>query len=342
MSIQICGLGPAGPELISAETKAIISNSNHVFVRTKHHPAVASIDFHASFDSVYEANESYEETYKQIAETLIAEGSTKDIVYATPGSPQILEDVVALLTSQTEVKVTTSPAMSFLDLCWDRLGVDPVKNSVTLANAGDFEPNRFSTGPILVTQVFNTDMASKLKLSYQNEIDVTVLTDLGSETETVTTMPISKLDQITATNRTTVYIPHPGIPEVAGMDSLIGLISRLRKECPWDAKQNHESLVKHLEEETQEVIEAIHERHNSQVGYANFAEELGDLLLQILLHSEIASEGDFFDISDVANALHDKMIRRHPHVFGDSTASTLEELEQQWKAIKEAEKGKNS
>ncbi len=335
-------MGPAGPELISSQTQQIIEQAGRLYVRTTHHPAVESLEFHGSFDSLYESNDSYEETYTQIAETLLNEGASQDIVYATPGSPLILEDVVTILREQDTVDVEIYPALSFLDLCWDRLNIDPVKSSVSLTKIEDFEANNFSSTPILVTQIYNIDMASKLKLSYADDFEVVVLKDLGSPTEEVSRINISQLDRIEPTNRTSVYIPVPGLSEATEMSDLVQIISRLRRECAWDAKQTHESLIKHLEEESVEVIQAIEERNGSAKGYSDFEEELGDLLLQVLLHAEIASEGDFFDFNDVVATLHAKMIRRHPHVFGDSTASTLEELEEQWAAIKESEKRKNS
>lgn len=342
MSIKVCGLGPAGPELISTQTRELLDTANNLYIRTNHHPAAVALEGAKSFDEIYDSNDSYEQTYQEIANTLLTAGAKEDVVYATPGSPLILEDVVTLLQSQTDIQVDVYPAMSFLDLCWDRLNVDPVKKSVSLTKIEDFDAKKFTANPILVTQVFNIDMASKLKLSYADDFEVTVLTDLGSPTETVETLSISQLDRIQPTNRTSVYIPNPGLAETTEIEELLHTISRLRSECAWDAKQTHESLIKHLEEESGEVVQAIRDRETSPTGYADLEEELGDLLLQVLLHSEIASEGNFFDFRDVITTLHAKMIRRHPHVFGDSSASTLEELEEQWAAIKETEKRKNS
>ena len=249
MSIKVCGLGPAGPELISNETQIALSESSELYVRTKYHPACEGLTYLESFDSVYEQNKSFEEIYTEITETLLEVGSDKDIVYATPGSPLILEDVVKNLASQTQVEVEILPALSFLDLCWQRLGVDPVKSSVTLTDIQSFNASQYSSSPLLVTQVFNLDLAAKLKLSYQDDFEVVLLQDLGSPTELVKKMDIADLDKIVPTNRTSVYIPSPGVAEHNDFGDLVNLISRLRKECKWDASQTHDSLVQYLTEE---------------------------------------------------------------------------------------------
>ncbi len=118
-------------------------------------------------------------------------------------------------------------------------------------------------------------------------------------------------------------------------DDLAEIISILRSPggCPWDIKQTHESLKECLIEESGEVISAIDNRDDD-----NLCEELGDLLLQVLMHAQIAAEEDRFDINDVIQGISEKMIRRHPHVFGDVQVSSPEESLQLWKKIKEQEK----
>jgi len=118
---------------------------------------------------------------------------------------------------------------------------------------------------------------------------------------------------------------------------MIEVMERLRRDCPWDREQTHESLVTYLIEETYELIEAI-ETKNS----VDLQEELGDVLLQVLFHAQIASESEGFNIQDVAQKLREKLVNRHPHVFGDGEAKTSEEVKQNWEQIKAAEKGRTS
>lgn len=119
-------------------------------------------------------------------------------------------------------------------------------------------------------------------------------------------------------------------------EQLLNIIAELRGEhgCPWDKAQTHESMIKCLRDECEEVVEAIEKRDDE-----NLCEELGDVLLQVLLHARIAEEEGRFTMSDVVDGLAQKMIRRHPHVFGDAPrAMTEEEGLANWKAIKEQEK----
>jgi len=103
--------------------------------------------------------------------------------------------------------------------------------------------------------------------------------------------------------------------------------------CPWDREQNHHTLRKYLLEEAYEVVEAI-----DQEDMYKICEELGDLLLQIVFHAQIASEKNYFDLNDVIAGITEKMFRRHPHVFGEVTVSNSMEVEANWEKIKSAEK----
>ena len=119
-------------------------------------------------------------------------------------------------------------------------------------------------------------------------------------------------------------------------EQLLEIIATLRGEhgCPWDKAQTHESMIKCLRDECEEVVEAIEKKDDD-----NLCEELGDVLLQVLLHAQIATEEGRFTMSDVVDGLSRKMVRRHPHVFGGApVAMTPEEGLANWKAIKEMEK----
>ncbi len=120
-------------------------------------------------------------------------------------------------------------------------------------------------------------------------------------------------------------------------DEFVGTIATLRGEngCPWDIKQTHESLKKHLIEESNEVLEAIDSKDDE-----NLCEELGDVLLQVVLHAQIAAEEGRFTIEDVCRVVNDKMIRRHPHVFGDVVVESEEDQLRLWEEIKQQEKSK--
>ena len=118
-------------------------------------------------------------------------------------------------------------------------------------------------------------------------------------------------------------------------EELLNVIAQLRSEhgCPWDKAQTHESLIPCLRNECEEVVQAI-EQHDEE----NLCEELGDVLLQVLLHERIAEEEGQFTMADVVNGLAEKMVRRHPHVFGNEEYGSPEQNQARWEEIKRQEK----
>lgn len=123
------------------------------------------------------------------------------------------------------------------------------------------------------------------------------------------------------------------------LQQFVSTIARLRAPdgCPWDREQTHESLARYLLEETYEVLEAIHSGDSKKL-----CEELGDLLLQIVLNAQVAKDAGEFDIEDVARGINEKMIERHPHVFGDKTVDSAGAVKAQWEEIKDAERKKKN
>lgn len=119
-------------------------------------------------------------------------------------------------------------------------------------------------------------------------------------------------------------------------DDLVKIIEILRKECPWDRKQTHQSIKDNLIEEAYEAVEAV-----DQENFVELKKELGDLLLHVVFHSTMASETDHFTIEDVIESIQEKLIRRHPHVFGDEVAEDEQQVAENWESIKMKE-GKES
>jgi MazG family protein len=121
------------------------------------------------------------------------------------------------------------------------------------------------------------------------------------------------------------------------------LVTTLRRECPWDRRQSHASLAPHLLEETYEALDAIEALASSGADadpriVADFEEELGDVLFQVFFHSELASEEGRFTLADVSRNIHDKLVSRHPHVFGDAEAQTARDVAARWEVLKRSEK----
>jgi tetrapyrrole methylase family protein/MazG family protein len=174
-----------------------------------------------------------------------------------------------------------------------------------------------------------------------------VLHHLGLDDELVVSVDWWEMDRsITPDHLTSVFIPHHrAAGEADQMRRLEELMHTLRAACPWDRAQTHATLRPHLLEESYEVLDALEELEVPGQGAAAFAhleEELGDLLFQIVFHAELASEEGWFTLDDVARGVHDKLVHRHPHVFGDVDAGTAEQVVSNWEAIKKKEKGRTS
>lgn len=338
--VVVCGLGPGDQRYLTQETVKTIETSDRVFLRTSDHPCAELCGDYTSFDSLYESSDSFEEVYEQIVATLASQASVGDVVYVTPGSPLVQETVVELLIENSDVEVEIVPAMSFLDLVWSRLRVDPINQNVLLCDSQNFHSGLAHDGPILVSQIYSKDFLSEVKLSVEHphpDDVAVVLKNLGTAEESIIESRLTDLDRHEVNNFTCLYIPQLNGTSVQDVQHIVELIHTLRSECPWDREQTHESLVKHLKEETLEVAEAIEQLASTQ-DFEHLEQELGDLLLQVLLHSELATESGQFTFYDVVRTLSEKMIRRHPHVFGESNAETMDELAKQWEDIKAQER----
>jgi tetrapyrrole methylase family protein/MazG family protein len=338
--VTVVGLGPSGPDLVTAGTLAEIERVPVRYLRTTRHPS-ASVVLDAgasSFDELYESAERIDDVYAGIVDTLVdAAGRHGEVLYAVPGSPRVAERTVELLAAHDGVDVVVHPALSFIDLAWVRLGVDPLTAGARVADAHAFVVDR---GPLLVAQCDSRAALSEVKLAADDGPRVTVLHHLGLPDEHVFEVDWAELDRsFDPDHLTSVWIPELARP----LDAFTDLVRTLRERCPWDAEQTHHTLTRHLLEETYEVLEAIEALDEATgAGYDHVEEELGDLLFQVVFHATIASERDAFTLDDVARGIHDKLVHRHPHVFAGVEVAGPDEVVRNWEQLKKAEKGRTS
>jgi tetrapyrrole methylase family protein/MazG family protein len=331
-------------------------------LRTARHPAAAPFTGAHTFDGLYESAASFDEVYAGIVEQLIEAARRvmpEPIVYAVPGSPLVAERSVELLRADQRVDVTVLPALSFLDLAWDRLHIDPLSSGIRLLDATDFPGAlRADSGPFLVGQCWTVQVLSEVKLSFPDGANATpprpvILHHLGLEDEVVAEVEWWDLDRtVEPDHLTSLYVPAlslpvPSTPVDPGVSAdvarLVELMDTLRERCPWDGAQTHATLMPYLVEECHEVLDALATLERGLPGaYAHLEEELGDLLFQIVFHARLASEKGAFDLGDVARSVHDKLVNRHPHVFGDVEADTAEQVVTNWETIKKGEKKRDS
>ena len=375
--VDVVGLGPAGAGLITADTMALMETADAVWLRTRRHPSASAFPEAGSFDHHYEQGESFDQVYRTVVEDLVAAAlgpPPAAVVYAVPGSPNVAERTVTLLREHPavvggQVEVRIHPSVSFLDLAFARLGVDPATVGVRLVDGESFAIDAAGErGPLLVAQCWSRAVLSNIKLSVETAPDrpVTVLHHLGLEDEAVWEVSWDDLDRsFDPDHLTSLWIPQLAAPVAAELMQLDELVRTLRQRCPWDRRQTHGSLSRHLLEESYEVLEAIDavaaidgaddraaidvaddRADDGGVGeeqvVAHLEEELGDLLFQVYFHATLAAEAGRFTLADVARGIHDKLVSRHPHVFGDVSAETAEDVATSWEAIKKVEKGRSS
>ena len=348
-TITVVGLGPGLPGHLTVDAKARLESAaanGTVILRTRIHPtvdAIAWLQSAPSFDHVYEEAADFDAVYESIVANLLDRATHGPVTYAVPGHPTIGESTVSRLRVQAKaagVHIEIVPGVSFVDVIAPLVDVD-LGDGARIADAlalGRIDP----TVPLLVCQVHSRRVAAGLKLDlarhYPDEHPVTVIRAAGVPGEAhVSTIPLWELDRRDDVDHlTSVWVPAIPILEATREPAaLLAVMAQLRGPdgCPWDREQTHASLRRFLLEETYEALEAL----DSGDVFA-LEEELGDLLLQIAFHAQIGAEAGTFDFGDVVAAITSKMIRRHPHVFGDTAATTTDDVLANWEATKRAER----
>jgi tetrapyrrole methylase family protein / MazG family protein len=347
MTLTIVGLGPGHPDDITRRAWNALASAPAVYLRTREHPCVPHLPLttYTSFDDVYEATADFNAIYATIAEHVLAAARAGDVVYAVPGDPMVAEATVKRLISSAKaesIPVEIISGVSFIEPMLAALGIDAIDglqihDALTLAAM--HHPPLNPDQPALLAQVYNRAVASDVKLTlmnqYPDDFEVVLVHGAGTDSARVERLPLHAIDHSPHIHYlTALYLPPLG--DYASFEAFQEIIAHLRapEGCPWDREQTHLSLRRYLLEETYEVIEALDNEDAPAL-----AEELGDLLLQIVLHAQIATEDGEFRMSDILSHVSRKMIRRHPHVWGDVDVDGSGAVVQNWEAIKQAEKG---
>ena len=373
--IRVVGLGPGDWSSLTIGTLEQLQSASTICFRTFVHPTVAPLlsklgpaQSVTSFDESYERAGSFDELYASIVDTLLerASSSRDAVVYAVPGHPLIGERTVSLLLEagpRRGVRVSILDAVSFLEPVIAALRIDPLNSSLELLDGAallaseplalsdvwaGLSPRLHATGrPLLIGQVYDRRVASATKLwlleRYPDAHLLTVVSAAGTRDQRVRTLALAELDHSEAFDHlTSVFVPQlDPLSDVRGLAAMPFIAARLRQPdgCPWDRKQTLASLKPHVLEEAHELVDALDE---GEVGAV--VEELGDVLLEVVLLSQIGEESGEFDLPQVLDTAANKLIRRHPHVFGDIRLDTAEEVLQSWekRKTKERDRGASS
>ncbi len=344
--IHIAGLGPGSAAHVTSETRALLAAGLPIILRTRHHPVVSALAELAGAtdcDDLYVRGTNFEAVYNAMARRVLDAAQVSPVVFAVPGHPLIAEESVVRLLALARaegVPARVYPAVSYADVAAVALERD--LGTIQLCDALDLRIDTWR--PALISQVYDRDRVTSLKLRlldiYPADHEVTVLSALGTPEETITAVQLNALDHRAYGYLDSVFVPAIApLDDVRRFDGLQHVIERLHAPdgCPWDREQTHVTLRPHLLEESYEALEAI-DRDDPDA----LTEELGDVLLQVLMHTAVAERLEEFSTGDVVEHIARKLIRRHPHVFGEGTASTADEVYQNWEALKKQEKPRQS
>ncbi|MFN2285258.1 MAG: nucleoside triphosphate pyrophosphohydrolase [Anaerolineae bacterium] len=347
--ITVVGLGPGAFDQLTQEAVTTLSQASEVWLRTARHPVVPHLPVGPtihSFDALYEESETFEEVYATIARQVLALGARAEgVVYAVPGHPLVGEATVTqILKTAREDEIATRivPGLSFIEPALTALALDAL-DGLQIVDAldviGTHYPILNPDVPVLIAQVYSRAVASDLKLVlmnlYPDEHQVALVDAAGTTAETVIWCPLYEIDHRDHTPLTSLYITP--LPYVGGFEHFLETVAHLRSPegCPWDREQTHASLRETMLEETYEVLEALDREDDDAL-----REELGDLLLQVVMHAQIAGEEGMFQMADVIAGIDAKLKRRHPHVWGEVQVSDAYEVIVNWEAIKREEREK--
>ena len=361
--LTIVGLGPGDPELRTIAAQKALDTSARIILRTAIHPggeALLADPRVSTCDDLYEAHSSFQTLYPAVVDRVLDALNIGDLVFAVPGNPVAGEMTVIALRSAAVAAghtVEVIPGAGGLDIIASVAGLDLMTDGVQTLDSLDLQvwleqapfngsllavnPRR----PLIITQVYKRSVAAAVKLAlgtaYPDDHVISVIGwDAAHRVSRAELIPLHTLDRVQVDHLTSIVVPPlEWRANTRSPFELFRIVARLRDVagCPWDREQSHSSIRGAVVEEAFEVVDAI-----DQGDMAALCDELGDLLIQVALHAQIANEAGDFDVADVFEAIAEKLIRRHPHVFGDAIANDSAAVISTWNAVKQSEPGKES
>ena len=346
--IYVIGLGPGNVDSLTIGAVERIVSGHKNFIRTENHPTIEyfrdnNIPY-KSYDYLYDKEENFDLVYTNIVNELIHESNKgEDINYFVPGNPLVAERTVEMLLQEKSLDIKIVSGMSFIEPMIELVERDPI-NGLKIVDGTTFNPQIVDINvDIIITQVYNHRILSDIKIIlseiYGDEYKIYLIHGAGVKgKEEKHLIPIYELDRSPDIGvLTSIYIPKMEKinKKVFDFNDILGIMLLLRSEdgCPWDIEQTHESIRSSLIEEAYEVVDAI---DNQDID--GIVEELGDLLLQVIFHSQIGFEDGEFNIYDITTSLANKLIYRHPHVFSEKKVEKSEEVVYNWEGLKYAKR----
>lgn len=344
-NIHVIGMGSSDYGALNENVKRAILESSNIYVRTDRHRVVEDlksmgINLH-TFDYVYENSDDIDEVDYEILSVLHEAAKQADLVYLVPGSPFMLEKSVELLISNTENLTITNGQSSAEAVL---MAIRHVSEGYRIISAKDFSISSIGfQSDLLIQEIDDEFLLDEIIIGLSNvyspDSTFAIIKDASLNTEEVRYYTFGSYNrEIIPNHQTTLFIYKPKTA-IYDFNDLVKTVDTLRGPdgCPWDIEQTHKSMQHDLLEEAYELADAI---ETDDVD--NMIEELGDLLLQVVMHSQIGYEEDGFNIFDVTTGINEKLISRHPHVFSNLRVDNRDELMLNWDSVKDKEKSLKS
>ena len=345
--LTIVTLGTGSEEFLTRGVERALKEAKHVVLRTGRHPMKGYLEAetiaYETLDALYDECEDFDAFNKAAAAKLLSMCRTEPVCYAV--SDASFDTTVAAIqqVKPRDAKVRILPGVSHAERCLSMIEIH--QDAVRLYTASAFLDARVSPEEdLLLMELHTRECAGDCKLKLLELMpEETKVVFISGDEETGElkrkSVALYEMDRQKAYDHlTAVFVP--GVDYLSrtrfDMDDLMHVVARLRAPdgCPWDREQTHESLLKDLLEECYEFIQAVRDGDIDHM-----YDELGDVLLQVALHAQIASEHGDFTIQDVTSAIAYKMIERHTHVFGKVYAETSEDVLNNWEALKRSQRG---
>ena len=366
-AIQLVGLGPGRPEQITLEAREALDRAQCIFICSTRHPLTRQLaqDPRCTvLDNVLDETESADDAYQRIARRVVEQGRRSTVVYAMPGDPSIGNRVCRLIlreAASASVSCRIVHGVSLIEPVCAAVGLDPLSDGLQVLEApallsavdggsetgsadpfsGRYRPYE-ATRPLVIPNIDGHRMLIAVKHAllrcYPPDSPVDLVSDAGLERQSVWSGALETVDRHAPADRHMALHVQPVGPIAPRGDfgTLSSVVALLRSPdgCPWDREQTSESIRHNLLEEAYEAVDAL-----DAADRQSFVGELGDVLLQVVMHAQFAREAGEFTIEDVIDEVCDKLIRRHPHVFGDVKLSTADGVLTNWEKIKARERG---
>lgn len=357
--ITIVGLGPGETGQRTNAARLALTSARVLFLRTRHFPGIEDLTGRAGVRIVSELVPTLEhggKDWRTGAALICDEAANSPVVLGVPGHPRFGERLVIETIREAEkrnLSIKILDGLSTIDLVATALGIDPIVEDIQIVDATqlvrEVGDGPFSGGmvsftplrPVLFSRVYRNAVVAPLSRILQRmfplDHPVVMLDAAGIPGEQrINHTTVAALADEDPGDLVSLYVPRLGTLEaVRDPRTLQHIVARLRRPdgCPWDRKQDHRTLRDAIIDEAYEVIDAIEAGDD-----ANLAEELGDLLLLVMMHAQIAEEAGTFTLEDVYEGVSRKIVRRHPHVFGDMSAEDAGDVIGLWQQVKAQEK----